>query len=402
MNRETITLTNREWQRAAAIRLAVEGEITVAEAAATLGLSTRQVKRLKRRYEAHGAAGMAHGSRGRPSRRRIPPEVVEIVLKLATGKYAGFNDVHLTEKLNEEEGLHISASSVRRILRAHGLGAKRRRRPPRHRSRRTRRPQMGMLVQVDGSPHHWLEDRGPALCLIGAIDDATSQVLHAHFQAHEDTWGYLKLFRGIVEQFGIPLAVYSDRHSIFSRNDDHWTREEQLRGRQDPTQVARALDQLGVELILAHSPQAKGRIERAWGTFQDRLQSELRLAQATSLEEAQAVLDRFLPDYNRRFAKPPAQAGCAFRLPGPGLDLDRVFCIRHQRVVGNDNTVRFNGRVLQIPPGPRRISYAKARVDVELLMDGRVRIFYQDECIAHFDALPPREASPSTPAAVAV
>ncbi len=402
MNRETITLTNREWQRASVIRLAVDGEISVAEAAAMLKLSTRQVKRLKRRYEAHGAAGMAHGSRGRPSRRRIAPEVVQTVLKLATGKYAGFNDIHLTEKLNEEEGIKISASSVRRILRAGGLGAKRKRRPPRHRSRRQRRPQLGMLIQVDGSLHRWLEDRGPSLCLVGAVDDATGRVLHAHFQVHEDVWGYLRLFRSVVEQFGIPLAAYSDRHSIFSRNDNHWTKEEQLRGRQDPTQVARALEQLGVELILARSPQAKGRVERAWGTFQDRLQSELRLAGAASLQEAQAVLDRFVAEYNRRFAKPPAQAGHAFRLPGPNLDLDRVFCIRHQRIVGNDNTVRINGRVLQIPPRPRRISYAKARVDVDLLMDGSVRIFYQDECIARFDSLPPRETSASIPAAVAV
>lgn len=402
MNRETITLTNKEWQRASVIKLAVEGGITVAEAATALGLSPRQVKRLKRRYEAHGAAGMAHGSRGRPSRRRIPPEVVEIVLKLATGKYAGFNDVHLTEKLVEEEGLRISASSVRRILRAHGLGAKRKRRPPRHRSRRQRRPQLGMLIQVDGSLHDWLEDRGPSFCLVGAIDDATGRVLHAHFQPHEDVWGYMRLFRGIVEQYGIPLAVYSDRHSIFSRNDNHWTREEQLRGRQDPTQVARALEQLGVELILANSPQAKGRIERAWGTFQDRLQSELRLARATSLEEAQAVLDRFLPDYNRRFAKAPAQAGHAFRLPGPGLDLDRVFCVRHRRQVANDNTVRIEGRVLQIPPGPHRISYAKAWVDVDFMIDGQVRIFYRDQCIARFDALPPRESHTKTPAAIAI
>jgi len=402
MNRETITLTNKEWQRATVVKLAVEGEITVAEAATALRLSPRQVKRLKRRYEAQGAAGMAHGSRGRPSRRRIPPEVVEIVLKLATGKYAGFNDVHLTEKLNEEEGISISASTVRRILRSHGLGAKRKRRPPRHRSRRQRRPQLGMLVQVDGSPHRWLEDRGPSFCLIGAVDDATGRVLHAHFQPHEDVWGYLKLFRGIVEQYGIPLAVYSDRHSIFSRNDNHWSKEEQLRGRQDPTQVTRALEQLGVELILAHSPQAKGRIERAWGTFQDRLQSELRLAGANSMEEAQAVLDRFVPDYNRRFAKAPAQAGHAFRLPGPGLDLDRVFCMRYERIVGNDNTVRIEGRVLQIPPGPHRISYAKARVDVDFTMDGWVRIFYRDERIAQFDSLPPRELPASTPAAVAV
>lgn len=402
MNRETITLTNKEWQRATVVKLAVEGEITVAEAATALGLSTRQVKRLKRRYEAQGAAGMAHGSRGRPSRRRIAPEVVEIVLKLATGKYAGFNDVHLTEKLNEEEGIKISASSVRRILRAGGLGAKRKRRPPRHRSRRPRRPQLGMLVQVDGSLHRWLEDRGPSFCLIAAVDDATGRILHAHFQPHEDIWGYLKLFRSIVEQYGIPLVVYSDRHSIFSRNDNHWTKEEQLRGRQDPTQVARALEQLGVELILAHSPQAKGRIERAWGTFQDRLQSELRLAQATSLAEAQAILDRFLADYNRRFTKAPVQPGHAFRLPGPGLDLDRIFCIRHQRTVGNDNTVRINGRLLQIPPGPHRISYSRAQVDVDFTLDGRVRILHRDECIAQFDSLPPREAPASTPAVVAV
>lgn len=391
MKRETITLTNKEWQRASVIKLTVDGEITATEAAALLNLSARQVRRLKRRYEAKGAAGMAHGSRGQQSPRRIPAKVVDKVIRLATGKYAGFNDLHLTDKLIEEEHIPISASSVRRILRIRGLGPRRKRRPPKHRARRQRRPQLGMLVQVDGSLHAWLGNAAPSFCLLGAVDDATGRILYARFQPHEDTWGYLHLFRDIVQNHGIPLAVYSDRHSIFSRNDDHWTREEQLRGRQDPTQVARALEHLGVELILARSPQAKGRIERAWQTFQDRLISELRAAGAASVQEAQAVLDRFVPDYNRRFAKPPAEPGRAFRLPGPGLNLDRVFCIRHERVVANDNTVRLDGRVLNIPRGSHRISYAKARVDVDLTLDAGVRVFYHEECIAQYDSLPARE-----------
>jgi hypothetical protein len=311
------------------------------------------------------------------------------VVELAQDPYGGLNHCHLQEVLAEREQLVLSRSSVWRILTASGISSPRKRRPPQHRCRRERYPQEGMLLQVDGSRHDWLEGRGPYLTLVGAIDDATNTVPHALFREQEDAQGYMLLLREIIGAKGVPLALYSDRHSIFSVNPkQRESLEEQLAGERQPTQVGRALQELGIQSILAHSPQAKGRIERLWGSFQDRLVSELRLAGATTLEEANRVLWDFLPRYNARFAVPPAQAGSAYRPLEPGVCLEGVLCFKHQRTVAKDNTMRLGPDSLQLLPGPGRSSYAQARVEVQERLDGSLAVCFQGNLIASRPAPP--------------
>jgi hypothetical protein len=269
------------------------------------------------------------------------------------------------------------------MLRAAGIRSVRQRRAPLHRRRRTRKAQAGMMVLWDGSSHPWLEERGPHLCLMGALDDATGELLEgAHFVAHECSAGYLRVLLELVVAKGLPWSIYMDHHSSLVRNDDHWSQQEQQCGSQNPTQVGRALQALGIEAIAALSPQAKGRIERLWGTLQDRLVSELRLAGARTVEEANAVLKRFIPDYNRRFAVVAAIAESAWRQVGASIDLRRICSFGYQATVLNDNTVRLHGVVIDIAPGPQQRSYARTRVEVRQLLDGSWQVYYHDQLIA--------------------
>ena len=289
------------------------------------------------------------------------PQTRETVRELAEGPYAGFNHTHLTEMLAEREDIHLSRSTVRRVLLAGGLPSPRRRKAPRRYSRRERYPQEGMLLQIDGSRHDWLEGRGPYLTLVGAVDDATGTIPFALFRQQEDAHGYLLMLREIIDHHGVPLALYSDRHGIFHRStNEPETIAEQLQGRPDPTQFGRALQELDIRLIMAHTPQAKGRIERAWGTFQDRLVSELRLAGASTIEQANKVLWDFIPRYNERFAVAPAQPGSAYRPLPAGVSLDETLCFKYLRTVANDNTVQFDSAAIQLLSDDHRASYARA------------------------------------------
>lgn len=356
----------------------------MAEAALVLGVSERHSYRIKARIRKEGVKGVIHGNQGRHCNWKLSEKTERQVVELARGKYRGFNDHHMTEKLEQEEGIELSREKVRRILRSKGIGSPRRRRPPKHRSRRERREAEGMMVQIDGSPHDWLEGRGPYLCLVGAIDDATSKVPAAFFEEHETSAAYFRLFLEIGKREGLPLSAYADRHSIF------WTEREptlgeELLGKRPKTQVGRALEELGVTLIPAGSPQAKGRIERLWGTFQDRLVSELRLAGAKTKQQAQAVLDRFLPQYNRRFSKPALKAQPAWRKV-EAKPLEQSVCFKYQRTVAKDNTIQFGGALLQIPKLSPQRSYANKKVQVHVLLDGSVELFYQNEKIARFDS----------------
>jgi hypothetical protein len=239
-------------------------------------------------------------------------------------------------------------------------------------------------LQIDGSDHDWLEGRGPRLTLIAAIDDATSEVPSALFREQEDAAGYFLLIRQIAESHGVPLALYADRHTIF-QSPLQATIDQQLRGETPQSQFGRLLAELAIQLIAARSPQAKGRIERLFGTVQDRLVKALRQAGATSLPEANIVLARFLPAFNRRFSKPAAQPGSKYRPMPAHLDIEQVFCFKHERTVAHDNTISFAGVTLHIPPGPDRISYAKARVQVRQYLDGQVGICYQDHLLTMID-----------------
>jgi len=378
------TLTMKEEKRLAIIQRVFRGEQTVVEAALILGLSERQCYRIKDRVSEQGAKGVIHGNRGRACKGKIKEKTVQRIVELARGKYLGFNDHHLTEKLKEQERIELSREKIRRILRSQGIASPRKRRANKHRSRRERRAAEGMMLQVDGSPHDWLEGRGPALCLIGAIDDASSKVPRAFFEEAESSWAYFRLFSDIFNKHGLAQSVYSDRHSVFW-TDREPTVDEQLLNKRPTTEVGRGLEELGVNLILAGSPQAKGRIERLWGTFQDRLVSELRLAGAKTKAQAQAVLERYLPEHNRKFAKPAAQSEPAWKKAG-STQIEQALCFKQQRTVAKDHTVTFEGTVFQIPKHSPRRSYANKRIDVHVLLDGAVEFFYQKEKIARFDS----------------
>src|SRR4029434_3141296 len=378
------TLTMKEEKRLEIIQRVFRGELTVVEAGVVIGVSERRCLRIKARVTKRGAKGVVHGNRGRACKRKTKEKEVKRVVELAKGKYLGFNDRHLTEKLAEQEKLEISRETVRQILRSEGIASPRKRRGNKHRSRRERKEAEGMMLQVDGSPHDWLEGRGPSLCLIGAIDDATGKVVGALFVEAESSWGYFRLFSEIFNKHGLPQSIYADRHSIFW-TDREPTIEEQLKNQRPTPGGGRGLKGPGVTLILAGSPQAKGRIERLWGTFQDRLVSELRRAQAKTQAQAQTVLERYLPEHNRKFSKPPANAVPAWRKVSL-KQIEQSLCFKQQRTVAKDNTVSFEGSVFQIPKTSPYRSYANKRIDVHVLLDGAVEFFYQKEKIASFDS----------------
>ena len=386
---DKVTLNQKELKRLEVLNQLAVGKMTAAQAAQVLGVSERQVHRLKAAYQEEGAAALVHGNRGRSPKHTIAPEVRAQIVELARTTYVGFNYQHLSEALAERpEPIVVSHSSIRRILLEEGLKSPRKRRPPKHRSRRERRPQAGMLLQIDASRHDWLEGRGPYLSLFGGIDDATGEVPYALFRHQEDAQGYFLLTRQIVVTKGIPLAVYSDKHGIFRRNPKELeTIAEQLAGRREPTQFGRLMEELLIEVIFAQSPQAKGRIERLWGTFQDRLVSELRRAGAKTLEEANVVLWAFLPRFNAHFARPPAQVESAYRAVPDGLDLERLFCFKYLRTVANDNTVTLEERRIVIPAGSERVSYARARVEIHERLDGSLAVYHGDRQIAFVPAI---------------
>jgi transposase len=379
-----LTLNKKEQKRLRVLNEVEKGKVVIREAGEILGISERQGWRLLAVYREEGAAGLAHGNRGRKPVHSLGEEIRKQVVELAQHKYEGFNHQHLTELLGEQEGLVLSRSSVRRILLEVGMRSPKKRRSPRHRRRRERYAREGMLLQIDGSRHDWLEARGPWLTLISSIDDATGKVPFAVFRLQEDAQGYFLLLRRIVEKKGIPLAVYHDRHGIFERHplEQEENLQEQLFGQEPTTQVGRLLKELGIESIPARSPQAKGRIERLFGTFQDRLVSELRLAQAKTLEEANRVLQAFLPRFNRRFAVPPAEPKIAYQILSAELKLDEIFCFKYYRTVGADNVVALVNHRIQIHPCNGRQSYYRARVEIQERMDGSLAIYYQGKCLA--------------------
>lgn len=382
MSEVEIKVSQRELHRMHVVRLTLEGRDSVGGGAKLLGISTRQMKRLRRKMRERGVAGLVHGHRGRRPWNKTVSEEMERVINLARGKYQGLNDTHLTEKLKEKEGMDLSRPTVRGILRQAGIAAVRQRGVKRHYKRRERKAQEGALLLWDGSPHRWLGEQVGEWTLIAVMDDATGALLCGVFAEQEDAQSYLLCLRQILLEKGIALAIYMDRHGIFRRNDDHWSVEEQLAGEQIPTQVGQALRALGIESIFALSPQAKGRIERLFQTLQDRLVQEFRLAGIRTQQQATVFLNGpFKADFNARFARPAKDSQAAWRAVPPGLDVDRICSFRYDAVVGNDNAVRLGGMILDIPPGPHRRGYAKARVEVRQLLDGRWRVYHKNQLL---------------------
>jgi transposase len=390
--RETITLDARAQQRLLVLTHVLAGELAIEDAAAYLRLSVRQVSRLAERLRAEGAAGLVHGNRGRRPANRIDEALRASIAELARTTYAGFNPVHLAERLAEADPATPSARTIRRILGEAGVEPPRTRRPPAHRSRRERMPRAGMLLQADGSRHDWLEGRGPYLTLIAGIDDATGVVTGGTFRAAEDAAGYFEMLRQTVAGHGLPLALYTDLHCIFVKDPDRPpTLAEQLAGRPSLTQVGRALEAAGVRWIGARSPQAKGRSERLWGTFQDRLVSEPRRAGVATLEDANALLAWHLPRHNARFAVPAAEPEGAWRPWPAGPPPEGVFCFEYARRAGRDATVGWDGGALALPRRRGGTGWAGRVVLVQERLDGS--LWARDGS----DLYPLRPAPPSAP-----
>ena len=380
--RGDIVLSQEEAHRAKVFGEVTKGSMTLKEAAVVLRISYRHTRRVYRRFREHGVAGLAHRRRGRPASNAIDPDLRTRILHLHEQNYDNFNDTHFTEMLEEQDDILVSRETVRSILRSAGKPPKRKRRPRKHRSRRPRKPKAGIMMQWDGSPHHWFGPDQPPCCLMGAVDDADSRLLGALFVAHESAVGYLRLLDMVIQRQGAPISVYQDRHSIHERPDDHWSIEEEIMGVRFPTHVGRVLEDLGITPIPAHSPQAKGRVERSFGVLQDRLIAELEYHGITNIEDANRWLKNvFIDRYNNRFAKLPELKGSAFsRVSKRDRYLKLAFA--YEATVANDNCVRLGGLIIDIPPGKPHRSYAKTKVLVKQHLDGAWSVWNQDKRIA--------------------
>ena len=354
---ETITLNKKQQRRAEVLARVTSGGINRADAECLLGLGRRQIDRLVRDYETEGLKAVIHGNAGRTPSNKISEALRRRVMELAgeDGKYHGLNVCHLHDLLKENEDTFISRPTLYRTLRESGVIQPGRRKRKARRKRRERAPREGMLLQIDGSSHDWLCGRGPKMALVGAIDDATSHIIYGTFRPTEDQAGYLMMLRSIALSHGLPECAYHDRHTIL-RSPKTQTIEEELADRIPQSQVQRVMAELGISSILAHSPQAKGRVERLWGTLQDRLIKEMSIAGVSTISEANSFLPDFIARFNKRFGKVPANGDPAWVAIESGMDMHYYFSTSDLRVVRRDHTICCNGKILQILPEARHIA----------------------------------------------
>ena len=388
----TLAMSGKERRRLVELEEVRKGHGTLQAAAERLGISYRQLKRSWTRYEAEGAAGLVHRGRGRPSNRRSPEGFRAAVVGRYVERYQA-HDVGPTlaaEKL-AEEGYRVSPKTLWRWLRAEGHWA-RHRRGPRHRRQRTRKAHFGELVQMDGSPHAWLGPDQPPVCLLAMIDDATNTRL-ALLAPAETTEGYLQLLTLWIERYGIPRALYTDRKNIFV-TDRAPTREEALAGEAPRTPFGRACQKLGIAIIPASSPQAKGRIERSHGVYQDRFVKELALQGITDMDSANRILlNGFTTDLNRRFTVPPVLPDDFHRPVPPGLALEDVLCFEEARTVQRDWTIRYENRCYQIEADNRPLPRPQDTVQVRVRLDGSLHLVYRERPL-HYTEVPPAPVHP--------
>jgi transposase len=373
LNHQELTLTMAQAQRYHVIQTAIERRMTNQQAADALRLSVRQVQRLKRKIQARGPAGIRHGNSGATPHNRLSDRRRQRIIHLAQTTYAGYNFSHLADALVQEQDIHVSDETLRRLLRPLGHGRKPRRLKV-HRRRRQRRKREGELLFLDGSPHPWFGEDHPPVCLLLASDDATGNPLRGKFQPQEDRDGCFEVCYHLFRRFGLPVGFYLDRASQFIRTDHRAARE----GRTiPPTAFQIAMETLAVGLTFAHSPQARGRAERLNGSFQDRLVAELVRHGINNCRDATRYLNRqFIPRYCRRFAQPPAEPTAAWRPLDPRIDLKTVLCRKANRCVANDNTVRYNGAVYQLQPLAPRRHLVHATIEVQHRFDGSIHFVH--------------------------
>ncbi len=369
--RDIIKMSQKELRRLNVIHKVIDEVIAQIKAAELLKLSTRQIRRIEERIAKEGDKGIIHRSRGRPSPRALPSELKSRTLTLCKTKYEGFNPTLASEKLFEINKIKISRETLRGWFKEKGiLYATRKKRP--HRNWRERKHHYGEMEQVDGSHHPWFEGRAPDCVLIGYIDDAKSRV-YAEFHEYEGTLPFMASFKGYAKRYGLPQNVYIDRHPTY-KSTKKPTIEDELNNREPESQVQRALHELGVDVTFAHSAPAKGRIERLFRTFQDRLVKEMRLRGIKSVKEGNKFLRYYLPIYNRRFMVEPIEQGDLHRAIPKNIDLDKILCIKTPRGLNNDSTVAHNKKLYHILD-----KVHTKKVMVEERINGRMLITYQGE-----------------------
>lgn len=380
----TLILNSRQLRRSEVLTQLAARQITPQDAAHLLGVSLRHLRRLRRRFASEHLASVVHGNTGRAPKNRTDPQLLARLSALCGtgGKYHDFNISHLCDLLARDEGLCLPRSTLSLLLRRAGV-----RRPPpaksaARRMRRERKAQEGMMLQVDGSPHDWLEGRAPRMALIGAIDDATSKLVYASFRPAEDQAGYLIMLREIALGYGLPRLIYHDRHTIL-RSPKEPTLAEELAGRRPRSQVQRVMEGLGIEPIPALSPQAKGRIERLWRTLQDRLTKEMRLAAVGTLAEANAFLPAFIEAYNARFACPPADEQSAWVALAPTTDIEYHFATCEERKVRHDHTIAYGGQSWQLVIGRGEPSLSGKWIEVHVTPEGGLYVYDGPRRVEH-------------------
>ena len=392
MREELITLTKKEHERLAVIRQIMKRELKQKVAAELLGLSTRQVRNLVRKVERDGAKGLAHGNRGKPSPKRMAQALVDRIVALVRERYRDFKPKFAAEKLWKRDKIKVSDEKMRQIMIEAGLW-----RVHRHKSEvhpwREPKAYYGEMVQMDGSHHAWLEARGPKLVLMGMVDDARNR-FYGRFYAYEGVFPAMNVLEGYIRRYGLPRSLYVDKHSTY-KTVRHPSEDELLKGEEASTQFERATQELGIKLIHAHSPQAKGRIERAFATLQDRLVKELRLASVSTLDEANRFLDGYLPRFNTQFEREPREPQDLHRPLPKGLKFEEIFCLKTVRMILDGYIIRWKGRRFAIEEPTRRMLGKPALV--MLHFDGRMIIRYEGRDLGYREIAERPKRIPAVP-----
>lgn len=380
MKRENIELSMKEQQRIKVLSLVMDGQMSFENALEILQCSKSSLYLWKKRLKESGPSGLIHQNRGRGNVNKTSDDLTRKIIGLHREQYYDANDTHFTELLGKYEGITIGRSTVQRILRGNGIRAKCKRRRVKYRMRRVRKENLGAMLQLDASYHQWLGPMGPWFTLHGAIDDATNRVW-LHVEERETTHGYYELMRLVFADGGLPLSVYTDRHSIFYPVLEKQCRELQLRGEAAKSQFGRAMSELGIEMIKAYTAQAKGRIERKWETLQDRLVVALRLAGITTIEGTKAFVPGFMKEESIRFTVAAARTKSVFRRSPRQEILDDILCRKEFRVVSNDHTVSYQGIEYQIPKPKGWRTLAKKTVEVWDRPDGILKLVYEGKIV---------------------
>jgi len=388
MAKDIIAMSLREIDQFRIVQGVIQRDLTQVKAAEVLGITDRHIRRLVRRVREEGARGIVHRSRGRASPHRMLKELEERIVGVVEKRYTGFGPTLASEKLFERDGIRISKEKLRQIMMVHGLWQRKRRRRKIH-PWRERKDYFGEMTQMDGSHHEWLEGRGPRLVLMGYVDDAKNNFF-GHFYGYEGVYPAMDSLERYISLYGLPRSLYLDKHSTFKTTREP-SLDELLRGERALTQFERACKELGIEVIHAHSPQAKGRIERTFGILQDRLVKEMRLASIRTKEEANKFLEKFLPRYNERFAKVARKDGDLHRPLAKHINLREIFCIKATRTISNGYIVKWRGRMFLIEHP--NIAMRRRKVEVREHFDGEITIKFNGRYLKYREIMEQKPAA---------